>query len=214
MIQAWHICHETFRSVLGWQTSVNRHGAIDKLINDSAKNVISHNVKDILRAYNISDWQSEPHHQNQNQAELRYRTIKAWTNTIMNRIGAPAYCWSLLLQYVFNILNHTSITSLGGEVPLQVIYGVTPDISIILLYIFINISFMLLMTNIFNLKVKKELDIGLVLLSTVVTHSPIWSMMLKSLQLFIGVSSGPELLRIPIKGSLQSHQTSNLIFKC
>ena len=34
------------------------------------------------------------------------------------------------------ILNHISTASLGGQVPLQVLYGVTPDISIILLYTF------------------------------------------------------------------------------
>ena len=113
-----------------------RCGAMDKLISDSAKKVISHKVQDILRAYNISDWQSEPHHQNQNPAEWRYRTIKAWTNTIMNRTGAPAYCWLLILQYVCYILNHISTSSLGGQVPLQVLYGITPDISIILLYTF------------------------------------------------------------------------------
>ena len=84
----------------------------------------------------MSDWQSEPHHQNQNPAEWRYRTIKAWTNTIMNRTGAPAYCWLLTLQYVCYILNHISTGSLGGQVPLQVLYGVTPDISIMLLYTF------------------------------------------------------------------------------
>ena len=42
-----------------------RHGAMDKLISDLANNEISHKVKDILRAYNINDWQSEPYHQNQ-----------------------------------------------------------------------------------------------------------------------------------------------------
>ena len=34
------------------------------------------------------------------------------------------------------ILNHISTASLGGEVPLQVLYCLTPDISIILLYTF------------------------------------------------------------------------------
>ena len=34
------------------------------------------------------------------------------------------------------ILNHISTASLGGQVPHQVLYGVTPDISIILLYTF------------------------------------------------------------------------------
>ena len=118
------------------EDNIHRHGAMDKLISDSAKNEISYKVKDILRAYNINDWQSEAHHQNQNPAEWRYRTIKAWTNTIMNRTGAPACCWLLTLQYVCYILNHISTASLGGQVPHQVLYGVTPDISIVLLYTF------------------------------------------------------------------------------
>ena len=62
--------------------------------------------------------------------------VKVWTNTIMNRTGAPACCWLLTLQYVCYILNHISTASLGGQAPLQVLYGVTPDISIILLYTF------------------------------------------------------------------------------
>ena len=49
--------------------NICRCSATDKLISDSAKNENSHKVKDILRAYNISDWQSEPYHQNQNPAE-------------------------------------------------------------------------------------------------------------------------------------------------
>ena len=54
----------------------------------------------------------------------------------MNRTGAPAHCWLLTLQYVCYILNHISTASLGGQVPLQVLYVVSPDISIILLYTF------------------------------------------------------------------------------
>ena len=54
----------------------------------------------------------------------------------MNRTGVPAHCWLLTLQYVCYILNHMSTASLGGQVPLQVLYGVTPDISIMLLYTF------------------------------------------------------------------------------
>ena len=82
------------------EDNICRCSAMDKLISDSAKNEISHKVKDILRAYNINDWQSEPYHQNQNPAEWRYRTIKAWTNTTMNRTGSPAHGWLLTLQYV------------------------------------------------------------------------------------------------------------------
>ena len=54
----------------------------------------------------------------------------------MSRTGAPAHCWLLTHQYVCYILNHISTASLCGQVPLQVLYGVTPDISIILLYTF------------------------------------------------------------------------------
>ena len=119
------------------EDNICRCGAMDKLISDTANNEISHKVKDIFMAYyNINDWLSETYHQTQNPAECWYRTIKAWTNTIMNRTGAPAHCWLLTLQYVCYILNHISTASLGGPVPLQVLYGVTPDISIILLYTF------------------------------------------------------------------------------
>ena len=40
----------------------------------------------------------------------------------------------LTLQYAYYILNHISTASLGGQVPLQVLYGVTPDIIIMVLY--------------------------------------------------------------------------------
>ena len=43
--------------------------AVDKLLSDSAKTEISNKVMDILRAYHISNWHSEPYHQNQNPPE-------------------------------------------------------------------------------------------------------------------------------------------------
>ena len=50
---------------------------MDKLLSDSAKTEISHKVMDILGAYNISNWHSEPYDQNQSPAKWRYRTIKS-----------------------------------------------------------------------------------------------------------------------------------------
>ena len=117
------------------ENNIHRRGAMEKLISELAKNEISHKIKDILRAYNINDWQSEPFHQNQNPAEWQYRTMKTWTNTIMNRSGAPAHFW-LLTLHMCVISYHISTASLGGQVPLQALYGVTPGISIILLYTF------------------------------------------------------------------------------
>ena len=161
------------------EDNICRCGAMDKVISDSAKNVISHKVQDILRAYNISYWHSEPHHQNQNPAEWRYRTMKTWTNNIMNRTGALAYCWLLTLQYVCYILNHISTSSLGGQAYLQVLYGFTPDIIIIFLYIFYQPIFYATHDQHFPSESEEGLGIGLGLLSIVVIHSTIRSLMLK-----------------------------------
>ena len=109
---------------------------MDKLLSDSAKTEISNKVMDILRSYHISNWHSEPHHQNQNPAEWRYRTIKSWTSTVMNRSGAPANCWLLCLIYMCYLLNHIACSALDGKLPLLALTGITPDISIILLFTF------------------------------------------------------------------------------
>ena len=130
--------------------------------------------KNILRAYNINDWQSEPYHQNQNPSEWRYRTFKAWANTIMNSTGALAHCWLLAHQYMCYILNHICTASLGGQVLLQVLYGVTYDISIMLLYTFNQPYFILLMITISLLKVKSVLHSVLVLQSIVWILLPTW----------------------------------------
>ena len=118
------------------EDNIRRQGAMDKLLSDSAKTEISNKVMDILRAYHISNWHSETYHQNQIPAEWRYRTIKSWTNTVMNRSGAPANCWLLCLIYVCYLLNHIACTALDGKIPLIALTGITPDISIILLFTF------------------------------------------------------------------------------
>ena len=54
----------------------------------------------------------------------------------MNRSGVPANCWLLCMIYVCYILNHIAYGALNGSIPLLVLYGITPDISIMLLYTF------------------------------------------------------------------------------
>ena len=83
-----------------------------KFLSDSAKTEISNKVMDILRPYHISNWYSEPYHQNQNPPEWRYRTIKSLISTVMNRSGAPANCWLLCLISVCYLLNHIACTAL------------------------------------------------------------------------------------------------------
>ena len=118
------------------EDNIRERGAMDKLLSDSAKTEISNKVMGILRAYHISNWHSEPYHQNQNHAEWRNRTIKSWTNTVMNRSGTPDNCWLLCLIYVCYLLNHIACTALDGKIPLLAVSHITPDISIILLFTF------------------------------------------------------------------------------
>ena len=59
----------------------------------------------------------------------------------MNRSGAPANCWLLYMIYVCYILNHFACGALNGSIPLLVLYGITPDNSILLLYTFSNLFF-------------------------------------------------------------------------
>ena len=109
---------------------------MDKLLSDSAKTEIFNKVMDILMSYHISNWHSEPYHQNQNPPEWRYRTIKSWTNTVMSRSCASDNCWLLCLIYVCYLLNHIACSALDGQIPLLASTGITIDISIILLFTF------------------------------------------------------------------------------
>ena len=54
----------------------------------------------------------------------------------MNRSGAPANCWLLCLIYVCYLLNHIACAAVDGKIPLFALTGITPDISIILLFTF------------------------------------------------------------------------------
>ena len=97
--------------------NIRFRGSMIKLISDYAQVEISNKVKDILRMYHRSSWHSEPYHQYQNPSEWRYRTIKAWTNTILNRTGAPTNCWLLCMSDVCYLFNHISCESLKSQIP-------------------------------------------------------------------------------------------------
>jgi hypothetical protein len=114
---------------------ITHRGAPHKLISDRAQVIISNKIQDILRTLCIQSWQSEPHQQQQNPAERRYQTIKRATNRILDRSGAPPYTWFLCLQYVCYLLNHAYNNTLQG-IPLQLLTGVTVDISALLRFHF------------------------------------------------------------------------------
>ena len=54
----------------------------------------------------------------------------------MSRSGAPENCCLLCMIYVCYILNHIACGALNGSIPLLVLYGITPDISIMLFLLY------------------------------------------------------------------------------
>jgi hypothetical protein len=113
------------------EDNIRRRGAPSCLLSNRAQVEISHCVQDILRAYCIGDWQSEPYHQNQNPAERRYQDVKRMANVVMDRTGSPAYTWLLALLYICFILNFTASASLQFQTPMTRMTGSTSDSSII-----------------------------------------------------------------------------------
>ena len=56
----------------------------NNIINDSVQIEVPKRVRDVLRTCSISIWTSEPYHQDLNLVEWYYRTVKLWTNNVMN----------------------------------------------------------------------------------------------------------------------------------
>lgn len=115
---------------------IRKRGAMDKLVSDRAQVGISDKVQNVLRHLCISDWQSEPHYQHQNAAERRYQNVKRNTNSILNTTGAPGESWYLCLGYVCFIMNRMAVRSLHWRTPLEMLNGITPDISMIYCFCF------------------------------------------------------------------------------
>ena len=145
---------------------------MSKLINDYAQVEISNKVEDIFRMYHSSSWHSEPYHPNQNPSERWYRTIKAWTTTILDTIGAPGNCWLFCKSYVCYLLNHISCDYLKGQIPLTNLCGVTPDTSIIMMYTFYQSVYYASHNQSFPPVVKNNMPSGLVLVNMSVMLSP------------------------------------------
>ena len=109
---------------------------MNRLLSDRVQVEISNRVKEILSAYGISDWQSEPYHQHQNFAENRYETVKRNANQVMDRFGAPPEAWLMALKYVVYILNRLSHENLDFKTPLEAATGQRPNISAIFRFYF------------------------------------------------------------------------------
>ena len=111
-------------------------GAPFHILSDNAKMETSKAWKDILRKYNISASTTEPYHPHQNPVERRIQDLKKVAIRIMDHTKAPDYLWYQCLQYASTLLNHTVTRSLDWKTPLEVAFGLTPDISALLQYTF------------------------------------------------------------------------------
>jgi hypothetical protein len=110
------------------EDNIRERGAMSRLLSDGAQVEISTRVLGILRALHVGQWQSEPHQQHQNPCERRHQTLKAMTNTLLDRSGSPAHTWLLCLAHVAVLLNLTFNATLGG-IPLRCAEGSTQDMS-------------------------------------------------------------------------------------
>ena len=60
---------------------------MDRIISDQAQLETRGRGIDLLKIYVIGKWNIEPHEQQQNHVEIKYRHIKQTTNFIMERFG-------------------------------------------------------------------------------------------------------------------------------
>ena len=82
------------------EDNIRAHGAIIKLISDHAQSEVRNLAQSILQALFIYGWKSEPHHRHHNFDDHLYQTVQGFTNIIIDRTGAPAYTWNIVLIYV------------------------------------------------------------------------------------------------------------------
>ena len=120
---------------------IRDRGAMDLLISDYAKEEMSSRVLDLLRAYVIKHWKSEPYYQHQNFGERRWRDLKHHVNWLMNLRNVDPSAWLLCCYYVRDIMNLTAEKSLKWRPPLEVLTGVTQDISIALCFVFWDVVY-------------------------------------------------------------------------
>ena len=109
---------------------------MDQIVSDAAQAEVSKRVKELLNMLMIKQHVSEPHNKNQNYAERVWRDIKRMVERLLDLSDAPPYTWLLALQYVCFIKNHVAQEKLGGRTAIEWVLGFTPDISVLLIFLF------------------------------------------------------------------------------
>jgi len=119
--------------------NIRERGAMETLISDHANYEMSARVKDILQSLMIGHWKSEPYYQHQNFAEHRWGHVKSNLEWLMAFLDVDPDCWLLALNYVCSVMNLTTEKILGWRTPQEVATGETPDICILLYFMFWDI---------------------------------------------------------------------------
>ena len=99
-----------------------------------AKEENSAAVNDLLRSIQAPNRFSEPYNEHQNPAERKILDVKSGTRTVMDRTGTPAKWWLLCMCYVVYVMNHIALASLDWQTPFYRAFGITRDISSLLIY--------------------------------------------------------------------------------
>ena len=113
-----------------------RHWGIPHTIRrDNAKSETSEKVQNLHRDLIIDDEYTEPHHPQQNPAEVGgVKYLKEHAEVLMNRTNSPENTWFLCHQYLTQLHNLCANPSINYQIPLQLARGDTPDISHLLLF--------------------------------------------------------------------------------
>ena len=133
--------HSTKQFVNTLEDVIRKRGAMDLLISDGATVELSKRVLDILRYLIIKNWQSERNCQRQNYCENRWQHLKRNVDWIMNLRNVDPEAWLLCLEWVADVMNHTSEKSIDYKIPLSKLTGETTDISVILVFFFWDIVY-------------------------------------------------------------------------
>ena len=104
-------------------------GCPHSLKSDNAKEFKSVKFLNALRQAQVDPLYTEPHHPNQNIAELRGGRIKHIVQHILLLTGAPREYWCYCLEFVAFVRARTARRSLGNRTAFEREFGWIPDIS-------------------------------------------------------------------------------------
>ena len=111
-------------------------GAPSILRTDNGKDLTSGEVKQILREYKTKDQFSEAYNPQQNPVESGgVRWLKNAIHVLLDRTGAPEFTWFLAAEYLCGIHN-ILWCKYHDNTPYRIRKGVTPDISVYLMFTF------------------------------------------------------------------------------